>query len=83
MHGFLNAFVAAAFARLGWDNERLLPVLEETSVESFDFRDDSIAWRSHELGIEELRRSRIEFAISFGSCSFEEPIADLKGLALL
>jgi hypothetical protein len=30
-----------------------------------------------------IRAARLQFAISFGSCSFEEPIADLKSLNLL
>ena len=32
---------------------------------------------------EHLRGVRREFAISFGSCSFEEPVADLKELGWL
>jgi hypothetical protein len=31
----------------------------------------------------QLSSARRKFAISFGSCSFEEPIQDLKGLGWL
>ena len=43
--------------------------------------DHLLAWRREERAIGEAVRR--EFAISFGSCSFEEPIADLKTLGWL
>ncbi|MGZ4787383.1 MAG: hypothetical protein ACXVZV_05555 [Terriglobales bacterium] len=52
------------------------------TVSRFEFRDDGI----HEpiqLPRAVIQQARQNFAISFGSCSFEEPIADLKALNLL
>ena len=69
MYGFLNVFIAAAVARKG--EGPLEPVLME---ETFD---------EHRLTIDDFVTTRREFAISFGSCSFEEPIADLRELGLL
>jgi len=77
MHGFINVFLAAA----------LLPqaesILTEDDPHAFTFEDDAAAWRGHAVRTEDLARLRGEFAISFGSCSFDEPIADLKELGWL
>lgn len=74
MHGFVNVFMAAALVH---DAER---VLVEEDPMAFRFDDDSAAWRGREVGTEHLALVREEFAIAFGSCSFEEPIEDLRAL---
>jgi hypothetical protein len=79
-HGFLNVFLAAAFA---WTGDRdLEPVLAETDPEAFRF-DDHARWRDRSLDAAQVRRARIHFAHAFGSCSFEEPVRDLETLGLL
>jgi hypothetical protein len=80
MHGFLNVFVAAALA---WHGDRdLEPILAETDPAAFRF-DDRAQWRDRRLSTEQVRAARTDFAHAFGSCSFEEPIADLEQLGLL
>ena len=79
-HGFVNVFLAAALA---WRGDDPLATLEETSASAFHFGDDAVAWHGHRISAAELRDVREKFAISFGSCSFEEPIADLKALGWL
>ena len=83
MHCFLNLFLAAAFAKTGARVEEIIGLLEETSFEAFIFKDESIAWRSRSASDSLLKDTRRHFAISFGSCSFEDPIADLRGVGLL
>jgi hypothetical protein len=83
MHGFLNVFLAAAFARSGMDIDRLVELLEEKSPEAFQFDDDGVRWRDEVIARERLQSARNHFAIAFGSCSFEEPIEDLKRIGLL
>lgn len=83
MHGFLNVFLAAAFAYNGLETERLVEVLEETSTEAFVFESGSISWRDQMTVRGQLRVTRSEFAIAFGSCSFEEPVDDLKRMNLI
>jgi hypothetical protein len=83
MHGFLNVFLAAAFARDGMVESELVLLLEERAAEAFAFSENGVIWRGRELRLNELREAREEFAISFGSCSFTEPIDDLKGIHLL
>lgn len=83
MHGFLNVFLAAAFAQSGASIEQLVEILDETSLEAFHFEERSIAWRNEMVVVGHIRNARSLFSISFGSCSFTEPIEDLQRLSLL
>ncbi len=80
MHGFVNVFVAAAFAWHGMDRESLILVLEETHAPEFEFGEDQLCWRGLRLSTEQIYTARRDFAHSFGSCSFEEPLQDLREL---
>jgi hypothetical protein len=77
MHGFLNVFLAAALLDQAED------VLTETDAKAFAFDDDGVTWREQRVATQELTEMRRTFATSFGSCSFEEPINDLRELNLL
>jgi len=80
MHGFLNVFLAAALLRAGMKSELAVHLLEEQSPEAFHFDEDGISWREHRLSRDEIAAARQGFAASFGSCSFTEPIDDLRSL---
>ncbi|HEY6137069.1 MAG TPA: hypothetical protein VI670_04830 [Thermoanaerobaculia bacterium] len=77
MHGFVNVFMAAALL------PRAEAVLDDGDAQAFAFDDDAASWRGHAVLTSDLARLRGEFAISFGSCSFEEPVNDLKELGWL
>jgi hypothetical protein len=89
MYGYLNLFIAAAFA---WgeiqggegvrDSSMLLQILEERDAKSFIFHDSGLNYRGHSISTTTLRDARHALAISFGSCSFREPVDDLTALAL-
>jgi hypothetical protein len=81
--GFLNVFVAACFAWNGMDRADLVRVLEDSDSHPFSFADDGLRWREHRLTTPQVRAARSDFAHSFGSCSFEEPIDGLRELGLL
>jgi len=83
MHGFINVFLAAAFLRAGMEAKLAVQLLEEQSAEAFHFDWDGIGWRRHRLSRQEIAAARRTFALSFGSCSFTEPIDDLRSLHLL
>ena len=85
MHGFVNVFVAGAFVRTikGFDLETTIAVLEETDASNFVFTDDSVSWKDVSLPVAAFAQVRESFATSYGSCSFDEPRADLKALGLL
>ena len=74
MHGFLNVFLAAAIL------DHAEEILGETDPGAFAFDDDGASWRGHRVTTDALRTMRREFATSFGSCSFDEPIDDLRAL---
>src|SRR5512140_2354608 len=76
MHGFLNVFLAAAFLANGMSSGNAGAVMTEESFDAFDVTDDAIRWHDHWIGASELARVRHEFAISFGSCSFDEPVGE-------
>lgn len=77
MHGFVNVFLAAA---MPGDEEA---ILAEEDAKAFAFDDEGARWRDRQVTIADLVEMRTTFAISFGSCSFEEPIADLQQLGWL
>lgn len=81
MYGFLNVFTAAALLYSGENEETALTVLEETDQSAFRFEDNAIEWRGKRIATEQILASRAEFAISFGSCSFREPVDELAHLA--
>jgi hypothetical protein len=83
MHGFLNMFLAAAFVKAGMETGLAMELLEERSAAAIRFDSKGIVWRQHRLGWPEIAASRRDFSISFGSCSFTEPIDDLRSLRLL
>ena len=84
MHGFLNLFLASAFIYCEkLDQREAVDLLLEENISSFTFKDDAIAWRSHRISADQLKDTRENFAFSFGSCSFEEPVEELKQLEIL
>jgi hypothetical protein len=83
MHGFVNVFLAAAFLRAGMNANLAVQLLEEQSAHVFHFDLDGAGWREHRLSRDEIAAARRGFSISFGSCSFTEPIDDLRSLHLL
>ena len=83
MHGFVNLFLAAAFSRAGMESDLAVQLLEEQSAEAFQFDLNGVGWRQCRLSRDEIAAARRSFAVSFGSCSFTEPIDDLRSLHLL
>ena len=92
MHGFLNVFVAAALARreasgLAQASRTDVPalltdVLEERDQDAFAVGADAVRWRDMALDASELGDTRAGFALSFGSCSFDEPVNELNAAGM-
>lgn len=84
MHGFINVFTAACLARHhGWTSEQLVSVLESRDPDFLVISDDQISVDGQVITASEIESTRNDFAISFGSCSFMEPIDDLIRLGWL
>lgn len=83
MHGFLNLFLAAGFMRQSLNNNFVRSLLADTDPANFVFDDDAAQWRGNRIETEQLKIIRQRNIISFGSCSFLEPIEDLQQLGWL
>lgn len=82
--GFLNVFTAGILARsFPFEEAELATVLIDESPDSFDFGDDRMRYGDVTIGINEVLDTREHLAICYGSCSFTEPLADLRTLNLL
>jgi hypothetical protein len=85
MHGFLNVFCAAA---LLWhepkQRQEAAWLLSERDADAITM-DEAMTW--HNSGVmltaEQIHEARERFCIGFGSCSFTEPIEDLRKLGWL
>lgn len=77
--GYLSLFVACGLL-CGSDitKDDLETLLAEENVENFKIRGSSISWRNYRLTIQEIREARRRFLSAFGSCSFTEPLNELK-----
>jgi hypothetical protein len=82
MFGYLNVLLAATCAFQGVPASELVALLEERTATAFRVSDAGITWRGHTLDTAALARVRTDFAVSFGSCSFREPLDDLLALPL-
>lgn len=84
MHGFLNVLLMTGFARESFRVSLLEEIMEEEFEEVFEFTEAGVNWRgSHLLTISHIERLRVKGMHSFGSCSFDEPVADLQELGIL
>jgi hypothetical protein len=83
MFGYLNLFLAAAFIFRGMSGGEALEVLEEQFAEAFTFSNGGVAWRDRVLTSSDLAATRSRLALSFGSCSFLEPVNEAKALHLI
>ncbi|HEX2778095.1 MAG TPA: hypothetical protein VHM30_01275 [Gemmatimonadaceae bacterium] len=83
MFGFLNILLATALAREGMPEKDLVAALEERNPESLVVGRESLNWRGRAIDLGTLRATRTKSITGFGSCSFREPVEDLKTLHLL
>jgi hypothetical protein len=74
-HGFLNLLAAAVFG----DEE---PALAEEDAQAFALG-DTFRWRDREATAGEVTEVRSSLFVSIGSCSFTEPVEEVKALGWL
>jgi hypothetical protein len=82
-HGFLNVFIAGVALHAGAIAAgRIAEVLAETDPRAFAVDPAHVAWCDVRLEAEQVAAAR-ERCVSFGSCSFDEPVNDLRELGML
>jgi hypothetical protein len=84
LHGFLNLFGGAVLAaEHQLDRDVVTTILREETASNFRFEKESFSWRNLGASLEGIRHARESLALSFGSCSFEDPIDNLRDIDLL
>lgn len=84
MHGFINVFASGIIAmRHDISDKEIEEVLNDEDPSDFIFTDEYFSWKGWKISIEDIEFARRDLVLSFGSCSFDEPVADLKSLNLL
>ena len=80
MYGYLNLFAAAALLYTAESEDTALAALEDNDPTAFSFSDDAIQWREKRIALDQIVNFRSRFGISFGSCSFREPVDEIASL---
>ncbi len=84
MHGFANVFVAGILAEVqALDTAAVQTILADEDADNFVFSAVGLGWKNLAATEAQIADARAHFATSFGSCSFEEPLDDLRALGLL
>jgi len=84
MHGFINILFGGVLAYVKrLDEDQLTAVLAEEDPQSFRLGEAGLSWKDHFVSIEQICEARQNAALTFGSCSFDEPRVDLRKLGWL
>ncbi|MEO6694063.1 MAG: hypothetical protein ABIY50_07845 [Ignavibacteria bacterium] len=84
MHGFINVFGAGIISlRHNLSNAGLKNIISDDNPKNFIFTDEFFSWNDWKIPVEDIEFARKDLMISFGSCSFEEPLEDLRLANLL
>jgi hypothetical protein len=83
-HGFLNLLGAAVLAHAdGAADADLTEVLLEEDYNAFGLDDEAFTVRGRRFGADAVASTREQLFVGYGSCSFSEPVDDLRALGLL
>lgn len=78
-HGYWNIFWAACLVEKGEDNLELLCQYLEAKHEELPFaRQDSVTFFGREVSLQDIKNARQNIFLSFGTCSFAEPVEDAR-----
>ena len=83
-HGFINVFAAGVLGHARHlEPDMLIDVLRDENAANFVFDETGLSWRVFQASTSEIAAARRTGVTSFGSCSFDEPRADLRTLGWL
>ena len=83
MFGFVNVFAASVFAHARVKESRITDLVNEDDPTAFEFGDDFLSWRDLVATTKQITSARSSLGLAFGSCSFQEPVDELRQLQLL
>lgn len=82
-HGFVNLLTASALAHTGAPAAQLEEVLADSDPAGFELTVRALTWRGQRIDATDLATTRRDLFVGYGSCSFDEPVADLAALGIL
>jgi hypothetical protein len=80
MHGFVNFLIAATAAYEGAKEAEIGEILNESERGNFNTDVERLRWRERSFSSEAIGEMRDGFAIGFGSCSFDEPMEEMRAM---
>jgi hypothetical protein len=80
MFGYVNVLLAAAALWLGRSRGEALRLLESGDAATLAVGGSDLQWGASRFTVAEIARVRREFALSVGSCSFDEPVSEIRAL---
>ena len=87
MFGFLNVFLAAALLAQGGDPADAEALLHESNAEHVTIGEFGVTWHGPSQMVTfdraVLQRVRERVLVSFGSCSFTEPVDEIRAMGWL
>jgi hypothetical protein len=84
MHGFLNLYVGGMLAHTaGLNSQELADIIADQSPDAFALTGVGVEWRGRLVRAEDVVRLRENALLGQGSCSFAEPVADLREMGWL
>jgi hypothetical protein len=83
MYGFLNLLLTTALLSDGVSADEAAPMLEHTAGDQIMIDEDGIVALGHRLTRVRLAAVRERLLLAVGSCSFTEPVAELRALGWL
>ncbi len=87
MYGFLNVALAVAHLSRGGSDAEAVALLQEADAGRIEFSDVHVAWHGPDRTItftrDVLQQLRAQGFVSFGSCSFTEPVDESRALGWL
>lgn len=80
-HGFVNIFTAALLSRhTGIELQEIADCLSDQDPADFSFTEEELRWKDYSISAADIMALRRDNVMSFGSCSFIEPLVGLETL---
>jgi hypothetical protein len=83
MYGFLDFALVSELIRSDRVDVAEAARLLTSGTDALSVDSEGIEWNGHRISVTDLHALRSGFFLSFGSCSFEDPVADLERIGLL
>ena len=80
MYGYLNVLLATAALRAGRPQGIAEALLQHTDTSALVFADGAVSWGAEQFPLSTVRDTRRHQLVSFGSCSFREPVEEFDAL---